>query len=152
MSECKHLRATVKRQLTPGSLALMLLAAITFAPRLIDTIKDEPWIANELIVARNSDGIPLVEDRITTNAPVFGQRATFAVSEQGTVICGTGHTNAWRGESKQFWRLSAFIGCPQPSEPYRVCSAFSLTSGSGRHRTFDPVCSPLTQPVAQRDQ
>lgn len=145
MAELPNLRDTVRRQSTPASLLLIVCAAIVFGPRIWDTLRGEPWIDNQLVVVQNSGGGIVVEDQTKTTSPVHGLRFTSAEAEDGTVICSTEHSDIWLGENKRFWRLSAFIGCVQPREPYRVCSRFSIRSESDRRRSFGPFCSPLTK-------
>ncbi|MGA0615963.1 hypothetical protein [Paracoccus sp. KR1-242] len=146
MGDLAHLRETFKRQSTPGSLVLIMCAAVVFGPRAWDTFRGEPWIDNHLLIAQNSGGGIVVEDQTKTNAPVHGLRFTSAEAEDGTVICSTEHSDIWLGENKRFWRLSAFIGCEQPVEPYRVCSRFSIRSESDRRRSYGPFCSAMTKP------
>lgn len=150
MADLPNLRATVRRQSTPGSILLIICAAAVFGPRLYDQVRGEPWIDNQLVVAQNSGGGIVIEDQTRTKAAVHGLRFTSAEAEDGTVICSTEHSDVWLGENKRFWRLSAFIGCEQPAEPYRVCSRFSIRSESDRRRGFGPFCSPLTKPFDDR--
>lgn len=150
MSELANLKATYRRQSTPGSLILIVCAAVVFGPRVWDTVRGEPWIENQLVVAQNSGGGVVVEDVTKTASNVHGLRFTSAEAEDGTVICSTEHSDVWLGENKRFWRLTAFIGCDQPREPYRVCSRFSVRSESDRRRGFGPFCSPLTKPFEDR--
>lgn len=146
MADLPNLRETWRRQSTPGSLVLIVIAAVIFGPRMWDAMRGEPWIDNALVVIQNSNGGIAVEDQTRTLSNVHGLRFTSAETVDGTVICSTEHSDTWMGEAKRFWRLSAFIGCEQPAEPYRVCSRFSIRSDSDRRRVFGPFCSPITRP------
>lgn len=149
MSELSNLRATARRHWTPGTFVILVIAAIAFGPRIWDTIRGEPWIDNQLMLAQNSGGALIVEDVTRSNAPVHGMRFTSAESADGTVICSADHSAIWHGEAKRFWRLNAFIGCETPSEAFKICSRFSVRSESGRRRSYGPFCSPLSQPPSE---
>lgn len=151
MAEMVNLQATVKRQSTPGSLLVIAIALIAFGPRLWDTVIGEPWIDNSLAVVETSVGRIVVEDTTVTNESVSGLRANTVESEDGTVLCSTEHHNTWHGERKRFWQIAAFTNCAPPTESYRVCSRFAISSDSGRQRQFGPFCSGLTQPVIVGD-
>lgn len=141
MGDLSNLRATVRRQSTPGSLVLLVCAALVFAPRAYDYIIGEPWIDNSLMIVENSTHEMIIEDVTLTKEPVHGLRVNTVEDEAGGILCSTEHHNSWHGERKRFWRLGAFTGCALPKESYRVCSRFSISSGSGRTRLFGPFCS-----------
>ena len=142
MAELAHLRATVRRQSTPGSVAILVCALIVFGPKLYDTIIGEPWIDNTLTIVENSNGEVVVEDLTLTNDTVYGLRVNTVEDTNGNVICSTEHHNSWFGERKRFWQYLAFTGCPtEPSVSFRACSLFSIASDSGRQRMFGPFCS-----------
>lgn len=149
MSRLPNLTATLRRQLTPGSVVLLACAAIIFGPRAIDTIRGEPWINNEVTVVINSLGELVIEDVTFTNETVRGLRTNVVESEDGSIRCSTEHHNSWTGERKRFWSFTAFSSCLPPATPYRLCSRFSITSKSGRFRQFGPFCSALTVPLSQ---
>ncbi|MBI1620033.1 hypothetical protein [Aquamicrobium zhengzhouense] len=142
MSEMSNLRATVRRQSTPGSLVLLICTALVFGPRVWDYIIGEPWIDNQLMIVENSSHEIIVEDLTYTKEPVHGLRVNTVEADDGDILCSTEHHNSWHGERKRFWRLGAFTGCAPQQESFRVCSRFSVSSGSGRTRLFGPFCSP----------
>lgn len=154
MSELSNLKATVKRQSTPGSLLLILCAALLFGPRAWDTVVGEPWVDNNLSVIINSGGDTVVEDYIFTKDVVHGSRANTVENTDGEVVCSTEHYNTWQGERRRFWHLPAFVSCAERPANFRVCSRFTISSPSGRTRAFGPFCSPYTlvdeAPVANR--
>ena len=141
MGEMSNLRATIKRQSTPGSLVLLICTALVFGPRAWDYLIGEPWIDNQLMIVENSSHEMIVEDISYTKEPVHGIRVNTVEDQEGGILCSTEHHNSWHGERKRFWRLGAFTGCGTPTETYRVCSRFSVSSGSGRTRLFGPFCS-----------
>lgn len=145
----RHVKDMVKRQSTPGSAAIILMAVLLFGPKSIDMIRGEPWIDNRLLITQTSQGITVIEDTTITQNIVNGLRVVTAESPDGTVVCRANHINTWLGEKKQFWRVEAFIGCPQPKEAYRICSFFVARSESGRERSYGPFCSSLTLPAKQ---
>lgn len=146
MSELSNLKAAYKRQNTPGTHLVLIMAAIAFGPRAYDTIIGEPWISDSLAIVQNSTGAIVVEDITHTNEAVSGVRVNTVESESDEIICSTEHHNTWHGERKRFWQIDAFTGCAQPKEMYRVCSRFAVSSNSGRSRQFGPFCSGLTKP------
>lgn len=142
MAELAHLRSAVKRQSSPGSLAILLCAVIAFGPKTWDAIVGEPWIDNSLTVVENSSGNVVIEDMTQTRDTVYGLRVNTVEDKDGQVLCSTEHHNSWNGERKRFWEYEAFTGCAlQPDIDFRTCSLFSIYSGSGRTRMFGPFCS-----------
>lgn len=144
MSELANLKATVRRQSTPGTLLLILCGAMLFGPRAWDTVVGEPWINNNLSVAINSGGTTVIEDIIQTKDVVYGVRANTVENVDGEVVCSTEHYNTWQGERRRFWHVPAFVSCAVQPENFRVCSRFTISSPSGRTRAFGPFCSPYT--------
>lgn len=141
-----NLRCMAKRHTTPGAIAIYLLFLILFLPKVWDTARGEPWINNNLVVIRTTDGRYLVEDTVSAKSQVYGDRQITVELVDGTVVCSSRWSGAWAATSKRNWRMSALMGnCEPPREVFRICSRFSLFSQSGRHRTFDPFCSPETQ-------
>lgn len=141
MARCSNLADTFRRHTTGGSLLVLFMAAWALGPGLWDTIRGEPWIDNNLTVAQNSAGALVVEDITQTKGPAHGVRVNTIQAADRSVICSTEHHNTWNGERKRFWRIEAFSNCPTPSEPFAVCSHFSISSQSGRHRYYGPFCS-----------
>lgn len=140
-----NLRCMAKRHTTPGAIAIYLLFLILFLPKVWDTAWGEPWISNELMLTRTSQGGYLVEDTVATRSLVYGDRQLTIEAPDGTVICSSRWSGAWTATSKRNWRLGALMGnCEPPSGVFRICSRFSLFSQSGRHRVFEPFCSPET--------
>lgn len=150
-SELTNIQSCIKRHAVAGP-GLLILAALLFGPRLFDMVRGEPWIQGTLSVFQSSDGRYLVEDSVTTNHPVYGDRQITLETGDGTVLCSSRWSGAWEATTKRNWSLTALAGANcdlQPVEPFRVCSTFSLTSGSGRARSFAPYCSKLTNPSTQ---
>lgn len=147
MTRLPHLSASLHRQCTPGSLALLACAMILFGPRLVDHVLGEPWIDNELTVVVASTGGVAIEDIVTTTKTVRGLRSNSVEGQDGSILCSTEHHNSWLGSRKRFWSFRAFSGCNQPGEPYKVCSRFSISSKSGRFQQYGPFCSKVTAPV-----
>lgn len=146
MARLASVEAMARRQFTPGSMILLLIAFWVFAPRVWDTIIGEPWISSEMRVVINSASGATVEDLTLTSARVYGSRTVYVEDASGEVLCSTEHFNTWMGERKRFWRFKAFTDCEVPNEVFRICSGFSLTSEvSGRHRRLGPFCTPLTE-------
>lgn len=146
MGKCTHLSQALRRQFSPGSLLLLLFAAIVFGPQSFDWARGEPTIANHLAVVTNSQGVVLVQDVTQTRRPVSGVRANTIEREDGAVVCSTEHHNTWRGERNRFWDIRAFTSCAAPAYPFKVCSNFAVQSDSGRQRYLGPFCSSLTDP------
>lgn len=144
MVKFPNLEASLQRQSTPGSLALLLCAFIVFGPRTWDYLIGEPWIDNKLMIVENSSHELVVEDLTYTKSAVQGIRVNTVESDEGDILCSTEHHNTWHGERKRFWRIGAFTGCASQQESFRVCSRFSISSGSGRTRLFGPFCSGYT--------
>lgn len=142
MAELSNLRSTLRRQSSPGSLVILVCAALVFAPRAWDHITGEPWIDNSLSVYESGSGAVVVEDLIHTREAVYGLRVNTVEGENSEVLCSIEHHNSWHGERKRFWRIEAFSGCEPQQTSYRVCSRFSVQSGSGRTQGFGPFCSP----------
>lgn len=137
-----NLRCMAKRQSTPGTMAILLLGAIMFGPKLWDTARGEPWIDNRLTLIQSSQGSLIVEDVVSTNTAVYGERHITVESSEGTVLCSSRWSGAWSANHKRMWQLSALApGCEVPASEFRICSAFSLFSGSGRRNIFSSFCS-----------
>lgn len=141
-----ELRATLARQTTPGSMALLALAVIFFGPRAWDTIIGEPQISARLIVTVNRDGDYGVEELIRTNHMVQGTQLVRVEDADGGVLCSRPIRDFWSGEIKRFWHFAAFTGCARPDEPFRVCATFTVSSESGRRRQFPAVCTTMATP------
>lgn len=152
MAELANLQDAMRRQTTPGSVALLLCAAIVFGPKVYDVIIGEPWIDNVLTVVENSSGQVVIEDLTLTRDTVYGLRANVIEDRNGGVVCSTEHHNSWSGERKRFWQYAAFTGCSNPpTESYRACSLFSIASDSGRQRRFGPFCSGYVAGAMAKD-
>lgn len=149
MENLVNLRAAIRRQTSPGSLALLVMAMVLFAPRTWDFIRGEPWINNQLSVIEKTDGRLIVEDKIQTHDEVQGLRANTVETKDSSVICARDHRNSWQRQRNRFWRFEAFAGCTKPSEPFRVCSFYTLSSNSGRLNRFGPFCSEYMTPAKQ---
>lgn len=147
-NDLENLRCALRRQSTAGTRAILFLALIMFGPRAYDYAIGEPWITGSLSVLRSSDGRYLVEDTVTANNPVYGDRQILLETVDGTVLCSSRWSGSWDATTKRNWELSALAGasCQAPDRTFRICSIFSLYSQSGRHRSFAPICSPETNP------
>jgi len=144
MSSCTHIKGALRRHGSPGTFLWVMLFLIIFGPRTFDAATGEPDLINDLAIVQDSIGDVLVQDVTRTRRPVYGVRSVTIENDDGNVICSTEHHNTWTGERNRFWRLSAITGCAVPAVPYRVCSAFSVRSDSGRQRYLGPFCSPVT--------
>lgn len=141
-NDLENLRCALRRQLTAGTRAILFLALIMFGPRTYG------YITGSLSVLRSSDGRYLVEDTVTANNPVYGDRQILLETVDGTVLCSSRWSGSWDATTKRNLELSALAGasCQAPDRAFRICSIFSLYSQSGRHRSFAPICSPETNP------
>ena len=153
-SDLEHLKCALRRHSTAGTRGILILSMILFGPRVWDYVQGEPWITGSLSVVRASDGRYLIEDSITTNNPVYGDRQITLENRDGTVLCSSRWSGAWEATTKRNWDLAALAGsnCHTPKEPFRVCSTFSVSSQSGRHRSFAPICSALTNPIPREER
>lgn len=146
MSKYPHIGEAIRRNTGQSTLLLVAMFLIVFGPRIWDTFTGQPSMENTLSIVLDSTGDVLIHDLTLTQGPVHGVRANTIETEDGSVVCSTEHHNSWRGERNRFWRVSAFVSCDPPAEPYRICSTFSVESESGRHRFLGPFCSALSVP------
>lgn len=149
-----HVKAMLQRQFAPGALILLLIAAASFTPRLLDVIRGEPWIGNELAISLNSSNLYIVEDFTYSPGAISGVRSNIVEDESGSIICSHSEVSTWIGERKKFWHLPAFAGCyATPIVPFKVCSKFTVESESGRRRDFGPFCSaPIYPEITPNEQ
>lgn len=147
-NEFCHLRSMVNRQTTAGSLGIVCIALLMFGPRTYDYIRGEPWIDNQISVLRSTDNAVVVEDTIITNTAVYGDRQVVVEDKDGETLCSSRWAGAWNETSRRMWLLPAFVGgCQVPESPFRVCSEFSVYSGSGRHSFYNAFCSQVYDPT-----
>lgn len=142
-----HVKAMLQRQSAPGAIVLLIMALTFFGPRVLDYIRGEPRIANDLMITLSSNQEYVVEDIVSTPGVTTGLRANVVEDASGGIICASSHINNWLGDRKRIWRLSAFANCyATPIVPFRVCSKYTVESDSGRRRDFGPFCSPMVYP------
>lgn len=147
-AQCRldNTRAMIRRQTTPGTLVIALIAIMVFGPKLWDVVRGHPWLETSLLVAELSTGDVIIEDITTTSGLADGVRANVVESEAGEILCAYNHYNTWVGERKRNWKVEAFASCPMPDQPFRVCSRFHVESEHGLRGTFGPFCSAFYHP------
>lgn len=153
-SDLDNLRKAIHRHSTAGTKSILFLALILFGPRAYDYIRGEPWVTGTLAVVKASDGRYLIEDTVTTNNPVYGDRQVTLETSSGTILCSSKWSGSWDATTRRNWELSALAGvsCKAPEQKFKVCSAFSVYSQSGRHRSFGPICSEVMNPISKAER
>lgn len=142
------LRETATRQFTGVNLFIVLFGAYSLMPYLMDRYYGEPAIHSALSLTRTEDQ-SFVSEMITVSRPNSGYKTSAAVDELGRILCSENRAFTWIESRSIDWEISEFIGCPEPKQPYKICSFFAVTSNSGIKKSFgvkNGFCTDMIYP------
>lgn len=120
---------------------ILLLLTMQPAMFLYDRYgRQRPWIQSHDRAFVSPTGHWVIASTTTAAQRVAGSRtiAIFLDGAPDEIVCMSERRDSWEGERLKHWTVDGFVNytCPIPSQPFFVCSEFSVSLESGASATF----------------